>query len=114
MSPSAIEFLRHILDEVRYLKDESKDLTFAEFIENPTLIRAFTRSLEIIGEAAKKVPEVLKNKYPDIEWKNISGMRDKLVHEYFGIDYDLVWDVVKNELDELYSQIESIINREKE
>ncbi len=101
MSLSVIEFLRHIYDETKYLQNESKDLTFDEFINNPTLIRAFSRSVEIIGEAVKKVPEELKIKYPEVEWKDIAGMRDKLVHEYFGIDYELLWDVIKNEINEL-------------
>lgn len=114
MSLSVIEFLRHIYDEIIYLQNESKDLTFEEFINNPTLTRAFSRSLEIIGEAVKKIPEELKIKYPEIEWKDIAGMRDKLVHEYFGIDYELVWDVIKNEIDELELQIKTIIDREND
>jgi len=67
MSLSVIEFLRHIYDEIIYLQNESKDLTFEEFINNPTLTRAFSRSPEIIGEAVKKIPEELKIKYPEIE-----------------------------------------------
>lgn len=114
MSLSVIEFLRHIYDEIIYLQNESKDLTFEEFINNPTLTRAFSRSLEIIGEAVKKIPEELKIKYPEIEWKDIAGMRDKLVHEYFGIDYELVWDVIKNEIDELELQIKTIIDQEND
>ena len=111
---SVIEFLRHIYDEIIYLQNESKDLTFEEFINNPTLTRAFSRSLEIIGEAVKKIPEELKIKYPEIEWKDIAGMKDKLVHEYFGIDYELVWDVIKNEIDELELQIKTIIDQEND
>lgn len=114
MSLSVIEFLRHIYDEIIYLQNESKDLTFEEFINNPTLTRAFSRSLEIIGEAVKKIPEELKIKYPEIEWKDIAGMRDKLVHEYFGIDYELVWDVIKNEIDELELQIKTTIDQEND
>ena len=62
------------------------------------LQRAFTRSISIIGEASKKLPAEFKEKYPDIEWKSMTGMRDKLIHDYFGIDYEMVWDVAVNKI----------------
>jgi uncharacterized protein with HEPN domain len=77
---------------------------------NETLRRAAVRSLEIIGEAAKKVPEEFRANYPAIEWRAMSGMRDRLIHDYFGVDYELVWDVVQNHIPILQQQISSILN----
>ena len=111
-SHSALEFLRHVVDESDFLIGKSKGLDFENFVKDDTLTRAFSRSLEIIGEAVKKVPVEIKDKYPEIEWKSIAGMRDKLIHDYFGVDYELVWDVVVNKITSLREQIVSIIEAE--
>lgn len=70
------------------------------------------RSLEIIGEAVKKLPIDVRNRHPGIEWRSMAGMRDKLIHDYFGVDYSIVWDVAKNKLPSLRLQIEDVIDRE--
>ena len=112
MSPLSLDFLRHILDETEYLLTRSKNLNKKEFTEDETLKRAFVRSIEIIGEAVKKLPTEIRDKYPDFEWKAIAGMRDKLIHDYFGIDYDIVWDVVTNKVPELDNRIRDILKNE--
>ena len=109
MSASTENYLLHILDEIEYLQKESKDLNKGDFIQNQTLMRAFVRSIEIIGEASKKIPEEIKQLYADIEWKAIAGMRDRLIHDYFGVDYDIVWDVVTIKIPVLKQEIEKII-----
>lgn len=69
-----------------------------EFINDEVLKKAFIRSIEVIGEASKHIPHNIRKKYPKIEWKAIAGTRDKLIHDYFGVDYDLVWDIIINKI----------------
>jgi len=94
----------NISEMVNYILSTSENLSFDDFSTNDTLIRAFSRSLEIIGEASKKIPRSFKDKYSDIPWRQIAGMRDKLIHDYFGIDLEIVWDVIQNRLPELSKQ----------
>ena len=77
-------------------------------IDDGLLNRAVIRSLEIIGEARKKLDDEFKNQYPHIEWKKMAGTRDKLIHDYFGVDYDIVWDIIENKLPDLQFFIEEI------
>ena len=111
MSASPLEYLRHILDEAAYLLSTRATVTKAEFLADDTLKRAFVRSLEIIGEASKKVTADMREKYPTVEWRLMAGMRDRLIHDYFGVDYDLVWDVVESKIPGLRKEIEEILRR---
>ena len=112
MSTSGIEYLHHILDEARYLMDHARGLRKDEFMGDETLKRAFVRSLEIIGEAAKSVPDVLKQRYTHVEWRAMAGMRDHLIHGYFGVDFDIVWDVVVNKVPVLEKDVIEMIHNE--
>ena len=85
-----------------------------QFLSDETLKRAVTRSLEIIGEATKKIPADVKYEWNDISWKQMAGMRDKLIHDSMGVNYLIVWDVAKNIIPVLIPQIEAIIDKEKE
>jgi uncharacterized protein with HEPN domain len=109
MSFEPRDYLRHILVEVSYLMDRSATVTFEAFVADETLRRAFVRSLEIIGEADKKIPDDFRATHPAVEWRAMAGMRDRLIHDYFGVDYELVWDVVRNRIPELRRQTTSIL-----
>jgi len=112
MSKEPIEFLKHIADECTYLLSVSKDLSKDDFLDDETLKRAVVRSLEIIGEATKKISADFKVKWSSIQWKNMAGMRDRLIHDYIGVNYSIVWDVFNNKIPELNDQIQDVLNKE--
>jgi uncharacterized protein with HEPN domain len=109
VSLSPHEYIHHILDEIDYILTQISDMDYASFVRNPTLKRAFVRSLEIIGEASKKLPEDVKTMQSDIEWRKFTGMRDRLIHDYFGVDYTIVWDVATAKLPDLRSKLQSLL-----
>jgi uncharacterized protein with HEPN domain len=111
MSKSEKEYLKHILDEINFLLDSSEETSEERFMRDATLQRAYTRSLEIIGEAVKSLPEEFRNNYSKVDWKSMAGMRDRLIHHYFGVDYEIVWDVVKNEIPQLKTKLQEILKK---
>jgi len=114
MSRSSLEYLRHILDETMYLTDHAQGLSKDKFMQDDTLQRAFVRSLEVIGEATKNISAELRQKYSHIDWRAIAGMRDRLIHHYFGVDYDIVWDAVTSRIPSLQREIQQIIQSESD
>jgi uncharacterized protein with HEPN domain len=111
MPRSAREYLQHVLDEGRYLMVSSRNVGNDAFLQDETLKRAYVRSLEVIGEAVKRVPDSVRQQYPDIERRAIAGMRDRLIHDYFGVDYEIVWDVVSNKVPVLAQDVAQILTR---
>ena len=113
MSNEPIEYLRHIQDECLYLLSVVQSgVSRDDLIGDETLKRAIVRSLEIIGEASKKIPADFKVRWGAIKWKNMAGMRDRLIHDYIGVNYSIVWDVITNKIPELYKQIYDVIEEE--
>ncbi len=109
MYPSQLEFLRHILDECHFLLRVTAGKSREEIVNDETLSKAIIRSLEIVGEATKRTEENLKIRYPLVDWKEMAGMRDRLIHDYFGVDYDIVYNTVINDIPNLYQELQRII-----
>jgi uncharacterized protein with HEPN domain len=111
VSLSPPEYIRHMLDEIDYILSRISDTDYESFVRDETLKRAFVRSIEIIGEASKKLPEDIKAMQPDVAWRKVSGMRDRLVHDYFGVDYMIVWDVASNKMPDLRIKLQTLLKR---
>ncbi len=111
MSPSQLDFLRHIWLECDYLLRLSENRDREELMEDETNSRAIVRSLEVIGEAVKKLPDQLRVENPQVNWDDMAGMRDVLIHNYFGIDYDIVWNVLQHEIPDLHEELLVIIEQ---
>jgi uncharacterized protein with HEPN domain len=99
-------FLRHVLDEINFLLDHTRALSFDEFMKDAVLQRACTRSFEIMGEAVKNVSTDFRRKHKEIDWRNIAGMRDKLIHQYFGVNWNILWDAIREKLPVLKVRLE--------
>lgn len=106
-------FLGHILDEIDFVLRATAGKTLDEFAEDEVLRRACTRSFEIIGEAVKKLSPRVRGEHSTVEWQKIAGMRDRLIHNYFDVDYRVLWDAVQNNLPALKEQITKILEDEE-
>jgi len=102
-------YLEDIMDAMLAIEKFVEDMDFDQFNNNDMVSSAVIRKFEIIGEATKKIPEHLKNKYPELPWKEMAGMRDKLIHFYFGVKNELVWHTIKDVIPTLKPVIGRII-----
>ena len=111
MLRSIAERLRDILEEGAFLLDVVSRMDMQHFLNDSTAKRACVRSFEIIGEATKSVPQDIRDLAPAIPWKRMAGMRDRLIHAYYGTDYDLVWTVAAQEIPDLMQRLLVLLER---
>ena len=108
-----ILFLEDILDAIKKVEIYTKNLSFPKFCDNNMAIDAVIRNFEVIGEATKNIPKKVKEKYSDVEWKEAAGFRDILIHDYFGIDLESVWDTIKNNIPSFKKHIVEVLKSEQ-
>lgn len=102
-------FLKHILESIDEAENHIEGLTKDAFLKDLKTQDAVIRRVEIIGEAVKNLPSSFKKKYPEINWREMAGMRDVVIHQYFGVDLDTVWEVVKKDLPKLKKKISKLL-----
>ena len=106
------DYINDILTSIEEVKDFTNGMTIDNFLKDKKTSNAVIRSLEVMGEAAGKIPEELRAKVPEVPWAKMSGMRNKLIHEYFGVDLEIVWSVVQEELPPLESPLKKLLSEE--
>ncbi len=110
MTREEIDYLRDILDNIDIASEFVSNLTYEQFREDQRTIYAVTRAIEIVGEATKNISPTLRDRYPTIPWRSIAGMRDKVIHEYFGVNYQILWDTVQQDFPVLKKTISRIVS----
>ncbi|HEC86598.1 MAG TPA: DUF86 domain-containing protein [Thermoplasmatales archaeon] len=103
-------YLRDILEAIGRIERYTENMNFEDFSNNELIQDGVIRNLEIIGEAVKNLPDDIKKDYPEVEWRKIAGLRDILIHAYFGVDLEVIWDIVKNKVPELKRMVKKILS----
>jgi len=101
-------YLEDIFESIKKIKNYTKGMSFDEFAKDEKTIDAVVRNFEIIGEASKQLPREIKDKHSEIEWKATTDFRNVIIHEYFGIDLKIMWDIIKNELPPLEGKLKHL------
>ena len=103
-------YLEDILKSIQKVEKYTRDLTLEKSRKNDFAVDAVVRNLEIVGEAAKNIPPVIRKKSSEIDWQRVCGMRDILIHAYFGVDVEIVWDIIENKLPDLKKKITRLLS----
>jgi uncharacterized protein with HEPN domain len=109
MSVSNIELIKHIFDECEFIYTHTNGKNSDQVFIDKVLVKALERSIEIIGEAANKIDDEFKKDYPHIEWRKMAATRNQFIHHYFGIDYDIFWDIIENKIPDLHHFVKEIL-----
>lgn len=105
-------FVEDILESIGLIESYISNMNFDDFQKDRKTIDAVVRNLEIIGEASRSIPEEIKNNHPEIDWKGIIGLRNRIAHEYFGISVSIVWEIIKSDLPALKEKIKHLLEEE--
>ncbi len=100
-----------MLDAIAKIEQYTQDMDFDTFVTSSMAIDAVVRNIEIVGEASRHLDDAFRNQYPEIPWQKIAGIRNRIVHEYFGVDVSIIWFIVEKELNPLKQQLQKILNR---
>jgi len=106
-----LSYLADMIEAIQHIFDYTEGLVYSDFLEHTMARDAVLRNIQVIGEATKRLSDGLRQNYPDVPWREIAGMRDKVIHDYFEVNYATVWDVIQADLPQLFHQVQAILEK---